>query len=268
MVGARMLRGTVGLKKYDAPLSWTDMLGDYHWNPAGGGASEANVFILRASGAPDLFAKSGDIASISSEIDRLIWLRENSVRCPDIMAFEEWNGKLWMLMSALRGKDLASNVTIRPERAISIATEAICLLHSLDVVACSFDSRLDLTLSEAYERVAKGLVDVSDFDAPQKGRTPESILQELHRTRPNEDNIVVGHGDISLGNILVFDGMLSGVIDCGRVGLADAHRDLAIATREITARWGPAWSNRFLEGFPHTVDPQKIEYYRLLDELF
>jgi len=60
-------------------------------------------------------------------------------------------------------------------------------------------------------------------------------------------------------------------VDVGRLGVADRHRDLAIATRSVAA-WGDATlAGRLLTAYgiePATVDQRRITFYRLLDEFF
>jgi aminoglycoside phosphotransferase len=63
---------------------------------------------------------------------------------------------------------------------------------------------------------------------------------------------------------------VSGVIDTGRLGVADRWVDLAIATRSPTSRlnrrYGPWTADRYLTRYGVAPDQSKIEFYRLLDE--
>ena len=90
---------------------------------------------------------------------------------------------------------------------------------------------------------------------------------------------MVCHGDLSIPNVL-FDPVtveFAGLIDVGRVGVADRHADLGIVTRSLgsdrNSQYHPDGARRFLDRYTYLVpdagiDPAKLAYYRLLDEFF
>lgn len=61
----------------------------------------------------------------------------------------------------------------------------------------------------------------------------------------------------------------SGFIDCGRLGVADRHQDLALACWSIRHNIDETWIGPFLKryGLPE-AEPAKLSWYRLLDEFF
>lgn len=61
---------------------------------------------------------------------------------------------------------------------------------------------------------------------------------------------------------------VTGILDVGRLGVADRHLDLALFTRSLAAADlnGPELPDWVRERA--NVDPWRIEYYRLLDEFF
>jgi aminoglycoside phosphotransferase len=63
---------------------------------------------------------------------------------------------------------------------------------------------------------------------------------------------------------------VSGVVDAGRLGVADRWVDLAIATRSLTSKlnpqYGPWTLDRYLMRYGVGPDHKKIDFYRLLDE--
>lgn len=91
-------------------------------------------------------------------------------------------------------------------------------------------------------------------------------------TRPQREELAVCHGDLCVPNVL-FDPepcAVSGVIDAGRLGVADRWVDLTIATRSLTSSQNPQYgaraADRFLRGCGVAPEPAKMEFYRLLDE--
>lgn len=83
---------------------------------------------------------------------------------------------------------------------------------------------------------------------------------------------VVGHGDPCLANLIFADaGRLSGVIDVGRLGVADRYNDLATATRSLAGKWHHRYGERLMRRYGIGADQAnnaKIRFYRLLDEFF
>ena len=114
-----------------------------------------------------------------------------------------------------------------------------------------------------------GLVDESDFDDERRDWTAVQVMNELLRTRPAHEDIVVTHGDPCLPNLLIDGEYLSGFIDVGCLGLADRHADLALACWSLKHNIGPEMAEHFLEVYGRgLVDASKLEYYLLLDEMF
>ena len=82
---------------------------------------------------------------------------------------------------------------------------------------------------------------------------------------------MVCHGDLCLSNILLDARTcrVSGVIDAGRLGVADRWVDLAIVTRSLAGDPDPLVRqtvDRYLDRYGVAPDPDKIRFYRLLDE--
>ncbi len=138
-------------------------------------------------------------------------------------------------------------------------------LHSLPVEECPFDGRLDTVLAHARRMVLEGLVDAEDFDDDNQGRTPEQVLVQLHDERPEETDLVVTHGDFTSANVLE-GGIL---IDVGALGVADRYRDLALAARDLSGHHSQDEVAAFFAAYGvDTPDQRRLDYYRLLDELF
>jgi aminoglycoside 3'-phosphotransferase-2 len=255
----------------ELPRGFRDRLSAYVWHRQTIGQSQAGVFRLVADGKPTLFLKceqSGPFAELIDEAARLRWLAGQGVACPDVIALESHAGHDWLLMSAVAGEDLAS-AAIDPADVVEIMAGALRELHALDTSSCPFDHRIEGRIATARARMEAGEVDESDFDDERQGRTAGAAFAELAALRPSTEDLVVTHGDACLPNFMAAEGRFSGFIDCGRLGVADRHQDLALACRSIRHNLGEAWVKPFMEryGLPQ-AEPAKLSWYRLLDEFF
>ncbi|MGN2637009.1 phosphotransferase [Nocardia takedensis] len=193
-----------------------------------------------------------------AEYERLRWLGDRAVPVPEIAVFESD-----VLVLADAGAPSTAHAPT-PETG-ALLGEVLRRLHDLPVAECPFDGGLDVTLARARRQVVEGLVDAADFDADNLGRTPRDLLEHLYAARPAEADPVVCHGDFTPANVLT-----SGIVlDVGALGVADRYRDLALADRDLRATAGPAAVAAFFAAYGEPEpDPERLAYYRVLDELF
>ena len=255
----------------DLPDGFRALVSGYRWHRQTIGQSQAGVFRLAADDKPALFLKcerSGPFAELSDEAARLRWLAGQGIACPDVIALESHAGHDWLLMSAVAGEDLAS-AAIEPADVVGVMASALRGLHAIDIASCPFDHRLDQRIAAARARMEAGEVDESDFDDERQGWTAAEAFAGLLALRPATEDLVVTHGDACLPNVMAAEGRFSGFIDCGRLGVADRHQDLALACWSIRYNLGEAWIEPFLERYgPPETEPAKLSWYRLLDEFF
>ena len=256
----------------DLPHGLCKLLGDYAWDRQTIGRSNAGVFRLEAEGKPALFLKTeqaGPFAELADEAARLRWLGGQGIACPRTIAFETHAGRDWLLISAIPGHDLVSAPSADAANTIDIMAGALRALHALDIRSCPFDHGLDSRIAAARARMEAGAIDEDDFDDERQGRTAADAFAELLASRPTTQDLVVTHGDACMPNIMTDSGTFSGFIDCGRLGVADRHQDLALACWSILHNLGEAWVQPFLDRYGLVeADPLKLAWYRLLDEFF
>ena len=261
------------LAALDLPEALRQQLREYRSRKDELGRSTANVHLLDHPEREPLVLKvepQSPVGELADEAARLRWLRQQNLACPEVLAFEIAPAHSFLLMTRLPGQDLASAVgTLTPERIVDILATALKSMHAIDPASCPFDHRLEFRIEDARKRVEAGAVDEEDFDEEREGRTAQGVFEELLRLKPESEDIVVTHGDACLPNFMADKDAFSGFIDCGRLGLADRHQDLALACWSIRYNLGEEWVQPFLDiyGGP-TVDEAKITYYRLLDEFF
>jgi len=196
------------------------------------GESRADVFRLRPPEGGDLFVKSelaGPLSELPQEIARLRWMRQMGLPCPEVLEAATENGRHWLLMTAVAGRDMASATDLTPAQAVQIIAQALRHLHALPWQECPFDHRPAQRVEHAQAQVQAGRVDESDFDDERLGRT---------------------------------------AADCGRLGVSDRYQDLALASRSITRNLGAQWAAPFFEAYGVVPDAQRIRFYNLLDEFF
>ena len=213
---------------------------------------------------------------LDAEHDRLQWLATTPLagHAPEVVAFDP--GVARLVTKALPGTDAATRAeaagagTDEANRLARWMGAALRTLHdTLDPAACPFDERLDVKLATCARRIEEGGVDEDDFDAERLGRTPASILDELHATRPADEDLVVTHGDWCWPNVVFDDddGRQWGTVDVGSLGVACRWLDLGIGCRSTFHNAGDQAVEHFLAGYGVEADEERIRYYILLDEL-
>lgn len=252
-------------------ISLPKPLSGRQWEQDTIGRSGDTVLRLSKSGQPDWFAKLAPLdncQSLHAEAARLDWLAQAGFPAAQIIECLEHEGNLWLITRALDGQDAARSAAA-PRAKVTALAEALHRLHSIDPKACPFDEGLSVKFDQAEDRVNNRKVDGTDFDDQNVGKDPQALLSELRSKRPGEEALVVTHGDASLPNFILQDGRFSGVVDCARLGLADRYQDLSLIAWSIGYNLGRRWIAEFLNvyGLPHP-DPQKMRFYKSLDEFF
>ncbi|MCD0503986.1 APH(3')-II family aminoglycoside O-phosphotransferase [Bordetella petrii] len=254
------------------PAAWRAALAGYAWDAQAIGCSGAAVYRLTARGRADLFVKTEALehghAELPGEAQRLRWLAAHGMGCPRIHGEAIEAGRCWLLMSAVAGRDLASSAGLEPKCIVRIAAAALRRLHALDPALCPYDHRRAGRVEAARARMQAGLVDAGDFDAERLGQSAQQVYATLLRQVPAREELVVTHGDACLPNLLAADGGFTGFVDCGRLGVADRHQDLALAAWSIQHNLGSAWVPPFLQAYGGAIDKDRLAFYRLLDEFF
>lgn len=210
-----------------------------------------------------------------AEYERLVWLAGRA-STPPALVHAVHGGTGWLLTGAVDG--VPSHDPRHRMRSVAPLVEALGqglrrFHDELPVAQCPFAAGVDLLLERAEARVAAGGVDPSSMAATYRRHTPAELLDQLRASRPAEpaDDLVVAHGDPGLPNLLVdaSAGEVTGIVDLGRLGVSDRHRDLAIAARSLVQNFGAEVGYRFFDGYglPHP-DPLRLEFYVLLDELW
>ncbi len=227
------------------------------------GKSNAHVWRVGAQFYLKMSAQGHDVAD---EAARLQWFAGRAP-VPRVIAFERDGDESYLLTEAIGGV-AAHAVVGAPLECVRAFATGLRQLHRLDVRECPFDARLSVVMAGARDNALAGRVDESDFDAVRLGRTALDLIEELEATRPNEEDLVVTHGDYCLPNVILRDRTVKAFIDVGRAGVADRHQDFACAARSIAYNYGDAYMAPFFDAYGAVPDPARIAFYQLLDEFF
>jgi aminoglycoside phosphotransferase len=257
------------------PRDLTDLLRIEKYEQVVRGYSGVEVYYLPNIEA---YLKVGAVAKNSDlrrERDVVEWLA-GKLSVPKVLAFELAAGAESILLSEIAGLP-ASDYLIRNAAASSVtdflerAAQAMRRMHEIPLVDCSFDQRLSAKFAKAWENIQNGFVDESDFDAERIGKTAEQIYRELTAERPDGEDLVFTHGDLCLPNIIVQNGEIAGFLDLDRGGIADRYQDIALFLRsfKINSPVSLDFENVFCSAYGiESLDSNKLDFYRKLDELF
>ncbi|WP_020498418.1 APH(3') family aminoglycoside O-phosphotransferase [Sciscionella marina] len=233
------------------------------WEEITTGMSGARV--QRGTGA---YRKSGP--DCAAEVERLIWLRGLGFPAPEVLD----SGPGWFEMRAVAGRTADQ---WWPEHLRAAVVDALAdLARDLHAITeCPFDASLAVTVPRARAAVTEGRIDLADLDEHRSGWSAAELLAELEATLPDCEDLVLTHGDLCLPNVVLDPETteVTGILDVGRLGLADRYADLALTTRSLADEllnpaYGPAASARFLGRYGVAPDSARLEFYRLLDEFF
>lgn len=233
------------------------------------------VRYLKAERVEDAAPAVPGYGSVVGEAERARWVRSQGLPAPAVLDAGVDGGWQVMLSAAVPGIPMSALAGPAASSAVSGLAEMLASMHHLPTDRCPFRRDLDVLLDGAAAAVAVGAVRADDFDEQRSGSTPAALLALARRDRPAAEDLVVCHGDACLPNVLVDpeSGRVTGLVDLGRLGIADRHSDLALAVRslgdpQLNPGYGAAAAAEFLRRYPMRADPRLLDYYQLLDEFF
>ncbi len=244
------------------------------------GESGAAVF-RRSDGC--LFAKCVShwaVSDLRDERDRVEWLGGTPVPCPELAGWHEADNGACLVTTAVHGIPACEVSTEAVPRALSSLAAVLRALHDLPAQTCPFDRTLVVTMPVVQNTVSRGAVIVDFLDPAWRATPPSDLLAglqaELGRaTRLESADLVVCHGDACLPNFLLDPETLecTGVVDLGRLGVADRYLDLSLTAQSIgSTGMNPQYSSADADAFLQTYgidhpDRRRMRFYQLLDSL-
>lgn len=255
------------------PESLVRLVAGYRWARDRVGESGGAVYRLHGkAGADELYLKhgSGSVAGdITDEMVRLRWLARY-LPVPAFRHFVASADEAWLLTARVPGWTAYQLLEAEPAGAAAVVdalADFLGRLHAIPVAACPFNADAAHRMRLARARIDAGLVEEEDFDEERQGWTGEQVWDALSALLPLTPDPVVTHGDFSLDNLLIEDGVVTGCIDLGRVGIADRWQDLAILW-SCLGEFDKGLQARLLARYGIADDAAKRRFHLLLDELF
>jgi len=226
----------------------------------------------RASGEVDTwYVKVAPVSwepSLASERDRTRWAASR-LPVPRVIAHGENTDVAWLVTQALPGlPGTDDDLLAHPDRLVPLLARGLRAFHDTPAVDCPFDFGVDAAIRHVRRRAHEGRIDPEvHFHPEHRHLTVDSALNLLVSSRPDEEDLVVCHGDYCPPNVLIDGEVVSGYVDLGEVGVADRWWDLAVATWSLEWNVGPGWERRFLDAYGIQADPRRTAFFRLLYDL-
>jgi streptomycin 3"-kinase len=232
----------------------------------------------------NLFAKCcgpSGIADLAAERDRINWLAGTGLPGATVIDWLEMpspqpagpefsSGGACLVTSAVPGVPGDSLPPESHDRAMRQFGAILRELHAL--TDCPFERPLAEVIATATDVVRRGAVNPAFLTDEWRQLQPTELLDQVVAERPYVESVlepVVCHGDACLPNVFFDPDTLevTGLIDLGRLGVADRYADLALTTIQLHDEWS-ADPRPFLEayGVPDP-DPRRLHFFRLLDPL-
>ncbi|GCE48834.1 kanamycin kinase/aminoglycoside 3'-phosphotransferase-2 [Thermosporothrix hazakensis] len=204
-----------------------------------------------------------------AEKERLEWL-QGRLPVPQVHFYGQDERFEYLLLSTVPGKLSCDRLFLSDLPAlVRLLAEGLRQIHAIPIADCPFDMRLEQRLSRARSYVYSNRIADAPSWAFRSAEEARALYERLAQTQPPEDPVLT-HGDYCLPNILIQSWRISGFIDLAQAGVADRYFDLALACRSLLYNFPEA--EPLLPEFFQTygissVDREKLDYYRLLDEL-
>ena len=230
--------------------------------------NEAGGVTYRLGGDDDghfvKWAPAGSELDLEGEAARMEWVRPFSV-VPDVMATGEDEQGTWLVTRPLRGESAVSDRwTRQPALAVAAIGVGLRYLHDrAPVASCPFAWSVADRLERVRQRAAAGDNEPSRWHEMHQHLTFEDA-RSIVLDAPPVDQLVVCHGDACSPNTIIDNGVWSGHVDLGSLGVADRWADLAVAAWSTEWNYGPGWERALLDAYGIDPDPERSAYYRLL----
>lgn len=250
------------------------------WIPAHHGESGDRVYRRDDGTVYAKLARGPRASLLEEECQRTRWLAAFDIGAAPVLDWIASDDAACMVIGALPGVPACDLSLPDLLDAWPSIVRRLKRVHALPVDDCPFERTLSALFDRAEDVVARGAVN-PDFLRPEQAGVPPTVLLDRLRTQLPErlaqerNDRVVCHGDACLPNFMIDPGTLrcTGLIDVGRLGVADRHVDLSL----LLANAGDTWDNaeqariardRLFDLYDIAVPDQgRLDFYLELDPL-
>jgi kanamycin kinase len=224
----------------------------------------AKVASAGASGA----SGAARYPTLRGEAERMVWAAPY-VPVPKVVALEQLGNTTVLLTEALPGHDatLPGWRADLPALVRALGRGLRSFHEAVGEEWCPFRFDLTRALAHVEERVRGGGVRGAGFHDEHIHLTPAAALAELEATAPDDEDLVVCHGDFCPPNVLLQGGRVTGYVDLGELGAADRWWDVAVGAWSVGWNFGKELEPLFYESYGVIPDPGRIRFFRLLYDL-
>ena len=249
------------------------------WEPVTTGESGAVVLHDRDGGRYAKLVPTAARDDLTAERDRVAWLGETGVPTASVLDWRASDDGACLITSAVPGVPADQLDAPALRRAWPRIAATVRELHGLPVADCPFAGGLSSMMPLARTTVAENVVQTDFLPVAMQHVPPAQILDQLEaelpqRVRQSEGEQVVCHGDLCLPNILIDPDTMrvAGLIDLGRLGVADPYADIALLLANARETWPDEATARqaddeFAALYGVTLDAKRRRFYLLLDPL-
>ena len=206
--------------------------------------------------------------TLRGESERMVWAAAY-LPVPVVVSLDDFGGTIILMTEALPGRDATQPAWQGdlPSLVRALGRGLRTFHESVGEEWCPFRFDLARALAHVEDRVARADIDPAGFHPEHAHLTPEAALAELEATAPDEEDLVVCHGDYCPPNVLLQEGRVTGYVDLGELGAADRWWDVATGAWSVGWNFGEGLEPLFYESYGVTPEPGRIRFFRLLYDL-
>jgi kanamycin kinase/aminoglycoside 3'-phosphotransferase-3 len=229
------------------------------------GESDSTVILY-----DDLVLKISKKTIDAKRESRALVLLDGYIPVPKVLAYVETKKYSYLLMSKSLGKPLFEWPV---ETAIQVACDGLKRLWAVRIEDELLSSKA-AALNTIRYNVANHkelLIENADTETFTKEGTesPEALLYYLETHYPDDEPLVLSHGDYYLPNVLYDGNQITSMIDFGYIGYFPKERDISALLKSLVYNYGEhpnclPWVEKALG---YSVKTDIIEYFKLYDEL-